>query len=141
MLLDKESIFIYMNLFFKQSTFALMFCYFQATFEIQTESISEGTRVLIVDDLLATGGLYRYQNEVIDLSHISETWTSTRCYFVRNDKIILTILHSIGTMEAAVKLLKDTGAIIVECLVVMELTALKGRYKIGIPVHSFIKYD
>lgn len=29
---------------------------FQATVEIQTDSISKGKKVLIVDDLLATGG-------------------------------------------------------------------------------------
>jgi len=75
--------------------------YGEATCEIQTECVSAGTKVLIVDDLLATG----------------------------------------GTMGAAVKLLQDTGAIIVECLVVMELSMLKGREKLGVPVHSFIQYD
>ncbi|XP_015114911.1 adenine phosphoribosyltransferase [Diachasma alloeum] len=37
-----------------EESFALE--YGEATFEIQTESISSGKRVLIVDDLLATGG-------------------------------------------------------------------------------------
>jgi len=33
-----------------------MFIYVQAIFEMQSEFINEGTKVLIVDDLLATGG-------------------------------------------------------------------------------------
>ncbi|KAG5339653.1 APT phosphoribosyltransferase, partial [Acromyrmex charruanus] len=75
--------------------------YGEATFELQTEFINKGTRVLIVDDLLATG----------------------------------------GTMAAAVQLIKSTGADIIECIVIMELTLLKGRDKVGVPVHSFIQYD
>ncbi|KYM96804.1 PREDICTED: adenine phosphoribosyltransferase [Cyphomyrmex costatus] len=75
--------------------------YGEATFELQSEFINKGTRVLIVDDLLATG----------------------------------------GTMTAAVQLIKSTGANVIECLVIMELTLLKGRDKVGVPVHSFIKYD
>lgn len=46
-----------------------------------------------------------------------------------------------GTMAAAVQLIKSTGADIIECLVIMEVTSLKGRDKIGVPVYSFIKYD
>ncbi|EGI62220.1 PREDICTED: adenine phosphoribosyltransferase [Acromyrmex echinatior] len=75
--------------------------YGEATFELQTEFINKGTRVLIVDDLLATG----------------------------------------GTMAAAVQLIKSTGADVIECIVIMELTLLKGRDKVGVPVHSFIQYD
>ncbi|KAG7210765.1 hypothetical protein KM043_012259 [Ampulex compressa] len=82
-----------------QQTFTLE--YGEATFEIQTEFIKNGTRVLIVDDLLATG----------------------------------------GTMAAAVQLLKSTGANVVECMVIIELTELKGREKLDVPVHSFIQYD
>ncbi|XP_050447173.1 adenine phosphoribosyltransferase [Cataglyphis hispanica] len=75
--------------------------YGEATFELQTEFINSGHRVLIVDDLLATG----------------------------------------GTMAAAVHLIQSAGADVVECLVIMELTSLKGRDKIGVPVYSFVKYD
>lgn len=35
------------------------FLFFQATFELQTEFIKKGSRVLIVDDMLATGGKMR----------------------------------------------------------------------------------
>ncbi|TGZ56656.1 adenine phosphoribosyltransferase isoform X2 [Temnothorax curvispinosus] len=75
--------------------------YGEATFELQTEFINEGTRVLVVDDLLATG----------------------------------------GSMAAAVQLLKSVGADVRECLVIMELTLLKGRDKLSAPVHSFVQYD
>ncbi|EZA61607.1 hypothetical protein DMN91_004124 [Ooceraea biroi] len=75
--------------------------YGEATFELQTEFINEGTKVLIVDDLLATG----------------------------------------GSMTAAIKLLKSVGADVIECLVIMELTSLKGREKLGVPVHSFVQFD
>lgn len=44
-------------------------------------------------------------------------------------------------MAAAVQLLKSAGADVVECLVIMELTSMKGRDKLGVPVHSFIQFD
>lgn len=44
-------------------------------------------------------------------------------------------------MAAAVQLLKLVGADVVECLVIMELTLMKGRDKIGVPVHSFVQFD
>lgn len=75
--------------------------YGEATFELQSDFITNGTRVLIVDDLLATG----------------------------------------GSMSAAVQLLKSVAADVVECLVIIELTSLKGRDKVGVPIHSFLKYD
>lgn len=74
------------------------------TVEIQHGSIAPGQRVLVVDDLLATG----------------------------------------GTLEAANTLLQQLGGVVVEDLVVMELTALGGRKRLetaGVKVHSFIQYD
>lgn len=44
-------------------------------------------------------------------------------------------------MAAAVKLMKSAGADVIECFVIMELTSLKGRDKLEVPVHSFIQYD
>lgn len=44
-------------------------------------------------------------------------------------------------MAAAVQLLKSVGACVVECLIIIELTTLKGRDKVGVPVHSFVQYD
>lgn len=47
----------------------------------------------------------------------------------------------IGSMAAAVQLIKSVGADIIECLVIIELNFLKGRDKLGVPVHSLIQYD
>ncbi|KAJ6640849.1 Adenine phosphoribosyltransferase [Pseudolycoriella hygida] len=70
-------------------------------FEIQKDSIKPEQKVIVVDDLLATG----------------------------------------GTLGAALKLLKITGAYVKECIVVMELTDLNGRGKLQeTNVHSFIQY-
>lgn len=46
-----------------------------------------------------------------------------------------------GSMAAAVQLIKSVGADVIECLVIMELTLLKGRDKLGVPIHSLIQYD
>lgn len=46
-----------------------------------------------------------------------------------------------GSMATAVQLVKSVGADVIECLVIMELTLLNGRDKVGVPVHSFIQYD
>ena len=55
---------------------------------------------------------------------------------------ILKIQFSIpGTMASAIKLLKKTGATVVECLAVIELTSLNGRSKLDVPVHSFVQYE
>lgn len=71
------------------------------SFEIQKDAIKAGQKVLIVDDLLATG----------------------------------------GSLSAACQLVQKSGGVIQSCIVLMELTALKGREKIGAPVYSFIQYD
>lgn len=57
------------------------------TLEIHTDAFKEGDKVLLVDDLLATG----------------------------------------GTMNACVKLIEQSGAKVVSCAFVIELTFLKGR--------------
>ncbi|XP_031829589.1 adenine phosphoribosyltransferase [Nomia melanderi] len=75
--------------------------YGEATLEIQKKLLTKGTRVLVVDDLLATG----------------------------------------GTMIGAIELLRSGGVEVVECLVIIELSKLKGREKLDVPVHSFIQYD
>lgn len=70
------------------------------TFEVQKEAFKPGQSVVIVDDLLATG----------------------------------------GTMKAACELIQKVGANVVECLVVIELTDLKGRDKLTKPCTSLITY-
>lgn len=71
-------------------------------FEAQIDSVSAGQKVVIVDDLLATG----------------------------------------GTMSAAHKLMKSMGAVILECMVVIELADLNGREKIpGKTFALFVQRD
>jgi adenine phosphoribosyltransferase len=43
-------------------------------------------------------------------------------------------------MSAAATLLKNLGAEVIECMVVIELTSLKGRSKISAPTFSLIQY-
>ncbi|NWR23512.1 APT phosphoribosyltransferase, partial [Emberiza fucata] len=77
-------------------------CSLQAELEVQSDAVEPGQKVLIVDDLLATG----------------------------------------GTMRAACELLKRLKAEILECLVIIELKALKGSEKLNsIPFYSLLQYD
>lgn len=70
--------------------------------EIHTDAFQKGDRVLLVDDLLATG----------------------------------------GTMQACAKLVEQSGAHVVGCAFVIELTFLDGRSKLA-PYETFslIQYD
>ena len=71
------------------------------TIEIHSDALKEGDRVLLVDDLLATG----------------------------------------GTMNAAVRLVEKTGAIVSRIMFVIELSFLKGREKLtGYEITSLIIY-
>lgn len=69
--------------------------------EIQADALEPGARVVVVDDLLATG----------------------------------------GTLAAGVKLLEKVGADVVAAAVVMELSFLKGRDKLNVPVEALLQYD
>ncbi|SFI15288.1 adenine phosphoribosyltransferase [Planctomicrobium piriforme] len=72
------------------------------TLEIHTDAFAPGDKVLLVDDLLATG----------------------------------------GTMNACAKLVERSGAIVVGCAFVIELTFLKGREKlVPYDVFSLLAYD
>ncbi|NXI28257.1 APT phosphoribosyltransferase, partial [Sterrhoptilus dennistouni] len=76
--------------------------YGKAELEIQSDAVEPGQKVVIVDDLLATG----------------------------------------GTMRAACELLERLKAEILECLVIIELKALKGSEKLNsIPFYSLLQYD
>jgi len=71
--------------------------YGTATLELHTDELPDGTRVLLVDDVLATG----------------------------------------GTLEASLGLLADAGLVAAGVSVVLELTALNGRARIGdVPFHA-----
>ena len=71
------------------------------TIEIQDDALQSGQKVVILDDLLATG----------------------------------------GTLAAAVELCKQTGAEVVGCAVVIELTFLHGRTAFDVPFHALLEYD
>jgi adenine phosphoribosyltransferase len=69
--------------------------------EIQSDAISAGQRVVVVDDLLATG----------------------------------------GTMAAGIQLLRNVGAVVPAAATLIELTFLKGRSRLDVPVESLMSYD
>jgi adenine phosphoribosyltransferase len=76
--------------------------YGDTAIEIHDDALHRGDQVVIVDDLLATG----------------------------------------GTLLAASKLVELLGAEIVECAVVIELTGLEGRKRLGnYEVFSIVQYD
>ncbi|KAJ8708645.1 hypothetical protein PYW08_010027 [Mythimna loreyi] len=57
--------------------------------------------------------------------------------------IVDDLIATGGSLTAATKLLQSCGADVIGCLLVIELTSLKGRHNIpkGIPVHSLLKYE
>ncbi|XP_063901934.1 uncharacterized protein LOC135121562 [Zophobas morio] len=67
--------------------------------EIHAESISFGDNVVIIDDVLATG----------------------------------------GTMKAAVDLVKKLGGNVIKCLVLIEITELKGKDIVGAPCYALFE--
>lgn len=75
--------------------------YGESIVEVHEDAVKPGESILLVDDLLATG----------------------------------------GTAAAAVKLLDELGANLVGISVLIELTFLQGRSKLGVhPVHSILTY-
>lgn len=71
------------------------------TVEIQSDAIHPGQRVVIVDDLMATG----------------------------------------GTANAAISLIRKVGGDPAAVATIIELTFLKGRDKLDVPLHTLITYD
>ena len=71
------------------------------TIEVQENAVKPGDTVVVLDDLLATG----------------------------------------GTMAAAVHLLRLVKANVAACSFLIELTFLKGREKLDVPVTTLMQYD
>lgn len=69
--------------------------------EIQHDAIEPGQRVVVLDDLLATG----------------------------------------GTMAATIALLNTVGAEVTHAACIIELTFLRGRDRLNVPVSTLIQYD
>src|SRR4051794_18079954 len=75
--------------------------YGEATIEVHQDAFTAGERVLLVDDVLATG----------------------------------------GTVAAAAKLIRRSGAVVSGCSVLMELTFLGGRDRLpDLDVHALLSY-
>jgi adenine phosphoribosyltransferase len=75
--------------------------YGEATIEVHQDAFRPGERVLLVDDVLATG----------------------------------------GTVAASARLVGRCGAIVAGCSVLLELTALNGRAKLGdLDLHALLSY-
>ena len=75
--------------------------YGQDTIEVQADAVAAGQSVVLVDDLLATG----------------------------------------GTMKAAAQLFRKLGGDVRGAACIIELTFLKGRDKLDIPVDTLVAYD
>jgi adenine phosphoribosyltransferase len=71
------------------------------TIEIQEDAIGAGQRVVVVDDLLATG----------------------------------------GTMHAAIDLVRRRGGVVTGAGCIIELSFLKGRSRLDVPVAAMVAYD
>ena len=71
------------------------------TLEVQQDAVAKGERVVLLDDLLATG----------------------------------------GTLHAATSLLRNVGADVRGAACIIELSFLKGRERLDMPVTSLVQYD
>ncbi|MDJ0611884.1 MAG: adenine phosphoribosyltransferase [Kiloniellales bacterium] len=71
------------------------------TIEIQADAVEPGQRVVLLDDLLATG----------------------------------------GTMNAAAQLFRKCGADVPAAACIIELTFLKGREKLDVPITTLVAFD
>jgi adenine phosphoribosyltransferase len=74
--------------------------YGEDTIEVQDDAVAKGTRVVVLDDVLATG----------------------------------------GTLNAAIELLKKTGADVRAAACLIELTFLDGRKRVPVAFDSLIRY-
>ena len=108
----------------------------QAELEIQRDALEPGQKVVVVDDLLATGGE--------GLSPAEWAWCGVGTGFSSFPRGCLhgPFLPPPGTMCAACELLGQLQAKVLECVSLVELTSLKGREKLGaVPFFSLLQYE
>jgi len=75
--------------------------YGKDSLHIQADAIRPGQKVVVVDDLLATG----------------------------------------GTLAAAIQLLRKVGADVTAAAVIIEILALRGRERLGVPTTALVTYE
>lgn len=92
----------------------------QDEFEMQIDALKEGQKVVIVDDLIATGG---------KLSDSLLLWPNLS-HFKR----------STGSCSAAIELIKLAKAEPIECVMLIELADLPWHEKVKIKTTSFLKF-
>ncbi|KAL9131575.1 MAG: hypothetical protein Q9217_000532 [Psora testacea] len=85
-------------------------------FQIQSDAIKQGQRVLVMDDIIATGTVA-----------VSPPWVPT--------KLIST---AGGSAAAAGSLVKKLGGILLGYVFILELDFLKGREKLDAPLYTLL---
>lgn len=86
-------------------------------FQIQSDAIKQGQRVLVVDDIIATGMFSRFW---------ADSW----------EPLLIPILG--GSAKAAGSLVKQAGGTLLGYMFMMELSFLKGRDKLDAPVYTLL---
>lgn len=86
-------------------------------FQIQRDAIKEGQRVLVVDDIIATGMPF--------CSRLKTGW-------------LLMEFSAGGSAAAAGSLVKASGGILLGYVFLLELDFLQGRTKLDAPVHTLL---
>lgn len=91
--------------------------YGQDFFQIQSDALKQGQRVLIVDDIIATG---------------MSTMSHATCMMA------FANIALGGSAAAAGNLIKQAGGLLVGYMFMMELDFLKGREKLDAPVYTLL---
>jgi adenine/guanine phosphoribosyltransferase-like PRPP-binding protein len=104
-------------------------------FELQVGAIKPGDRVVIVDDLLATGG--SFSGAVALVKQVF----SCRCLLLLVWPVLFLPFASTSRTRAFSSTGLQAGGEVLECLALVELKDLKGRQALmPINVHALIQY-
>ena len=85
----------------KTVAYEYMLEYGTDSIEVQADAVARGERIVVLDDLLATG----------------------------------------GTLAASTELLRRQGGVVAAAACIIELTFLRGRERLDVPVEALIRYD